>query len=153
MGGLIKQIKVGVPAEIAFKKFVNDLNKWWPPEYTWSQDKLKTITMDGRRNGLCTEIGPNGFRCDWGTVIEFQDNTRIGLKWQIGAHREPVPNPAKASDITVDFNQEDGTTTITFEHFNFENHGDGADEYRAMMDSEHGWDYILNSFKSYCEER
>lgn len=152
MGEIIKRIKVEVPAEIAFGKFVYDLNNWWPSEYTWSQDKLKTIKIDGRKNGLCTEIGPNGFRCDWGTVTEFQEKTRIGLKWQIGSHREPVPNPAKGSDIAVDFNQEGDTTYIIFAHFNFENHGDGADEYRTMMDSEQGWDYILKCYKSYCEK-
>lgn len=152
MGEIIKRIKVEVPAEIAFGKFVYDLNNWWPSAYTWSQDKLKTIKMDGRKNGLCTEIGPNGFRCDWGTVTEFQENSRIGMKWQIGAQREPVPNPDKGSDITVDFNQEDDSTNIKLVHFNFHNHGDGANDYRAMMDSGQGWDYILKCYKSYCEK-
>lgn len=129
-----------------------ELNEWWPKEYTWSQDKLKEIKIDGRKGGLCTEIGPNGFRCDWGTVTEYAENQKIRLKWQIGQKREPVPNPDMASDIRVDFIQDDSSTTILFEHSNFENHGEGSDEYRKMMDSEPGWDYILNHYRKYCGE-
>jgi uncharacterized protein YndB with AHSA1/START domain len=153
MEKITKKLKLGISPDIAFQKFVNELNEWWPKEYTWSQDKLKEIKIDGRKDGLCMEIGPNGFRCDWGTVIEFTDNEKIRLKWQISPKREPVPNPENASDLSVDFTQEGSSTTIKFEHFNFENHGEGSDDYRKMMDSEQGWDYILNSFKKYCEKQ
>lgn len=141
-----KELKVAVSPEVAFRKFVNELNEWWPKEYTWSQDKLQEIRIDGRENGLCTEIGPYGFRCDWGRVTEMQENEIIALKWQIGPTREPVPDPAKASDIRVRFTREDKFTIMSFEHFNFENHGEGADEYREMMDSDKGWDYILERY-------
>ena len=31
------------------------------------------------------------------------ENKKIGLKWQIGPKREPIPNPDKASDLNIDF--------------------------------------------------
>ncbi|WP_114748846.1 SRPBCC domain-containing protein [Pleomorphovibrio marinus] len=153
MKEIAKRLRIRIPTKIAFRKFVNELNEWWPKEYTWSQEKLKEIKIDGRKGGLCTEIGPNGFRCDWGTVIEFAENELIGLKWQISPKREPVPNPDKGSSIMVNFKQEDSITEIEFRHFDFKNHGEGTDDYRKMMDSEHGWEYILNCFKIYCEKR
>ena len=64
---------------------MNELNEWWPKEYTWSQDKLKEIRINGQKDGLCTEIGPYGFRCDWGRVTELTENEKIKLKWQIRA--------------------------------------------------------------------
>jgi uncharacterized protein YndB with AHSA1/START domain len=152
MKRVTKRLKIVISSDIAFQKFVNELNEWWPKEYTWSQDKLKKIKIDGRKDGLCTEIGPNGFRCDWGTVTEFKENEKISLKWQISPKREPIPNPQKASDVMVSFVENDNSTTINFEHFNFENHGEGSDNYRNMMNSEQGWDYILNKFKVYCEK-
>lgn len=153
MERITKRLKVGISTDAAFRKFVSELNKWWPKEYTWSQDNLKEIRIDGKKNGLCTEIGPHGFRCDWGRVTELNVNKNIELKWQISPKREPVPNPDKASDIKVDFTRDGHSTTIRFEHFNFENHGEGFDDYRKIMDSEQGWDYILNNYKKYCKEK
>lgn len=152
MENIIKKLKIGIPSDMAFQKFVNELNEWWPKAYTWSQDKLQKIEIDGRKNGLCTEIGPNGFRCDWGTVTEFTTNEKISLKWQIGPNREPIPNPDKASDLSVSFGENGDSTTMDFEHFNFENHGEDSADYRKMMDSEQGWDYILDAFQTYCEK-
>ena len=74
------------------------------------------------------------------------------MKWQIGPQREPIPNPKKASDLKVSFVPNGNSTTFEFEHFNFKNHGEGSGNYRDMMDSEQGWDYILNNFKKYCEK-
>jgi len=151
MEAISKTIQVAIPAQKAFDRFVNKLGEWWPPEYTWSQDSLEDIRIDSQKNGLCTEIGPHGFRCDWGRVIELIENEKIELKWQISAKREPIPNPAKASNLRITFTDDGGSTTVQFEHFNFENHGEGAVEYRNMMDSEYGWPYILNKYKNYCE--
>lgn len=152
MDGVTKELKLNIPSRVAFQKFVNELNEWWPKEYTWSGDKLGEIKIDAKQGGLCTEIGPNGFRCDWGTVVEFFPNQRIKLKWQISSQRAPIPDPDRASDLTFDFITDDHATTIKLEHFNFENHGENADQYRKMMGSEQGWDYILSRFRQYCEK-
>lgn len=153
MDKIIKEIKVETPLEEAFKKFLNDFGDWWPKEYTWSQDKLEGIWIDGKKNGLCTEIGPFGFRCDWGRVTELIENKKVALKWQIGPMREPVPNPDKASNITIDFNRNDDSSTIvTLEHWNFKNHGNGGAAYLKMMASDHGWDYILSCFEKHCQK-
>ena len=152
MKKISKEINVAISADKAFQKFVNELNEWWPKEYTWSQDKLKEIRIDSRVGGLCSEIGPHGFRCDWGRVTDLTENKKIELKWQISPNREPVPDPEKASDIQIVFKENDDSTTVQFEHRNFENHGDGAEDYRKMMDGKQGWDFILDAYKQYCEQ-
>jgi uncharacterized protein YndB with AHSA1/START domain len=152
MEKISKKFEVPIPGKKAFAKFVNELNLWWPKEYTWSQDQLKEIKIDVKENGLCTEIGPYGFRCDWGRVTDLIQAKKIGLKWQISPAREPVPNPDKASDIIITFTENENSTSVKFEHFNFENHGEQAEEYRRMLASAQGWDYILNRFKQFCEK-
>jgi len=129
---------------------VNEFNEWWPAEYTWSKDTLKEIRIDGRTGGLCTEIGPFGFRCDWGRVTKFVDNEIIEFKWQISPNREPIPNPEKAGEIRIQFLQDGDSVSLKLEHVNFENYGEGSDDYMKMMDSEHGWDFILDYFVKYC---
>lgn len=148
-----KELKIETSSEKAFRKFVYELDTWWPKEYTWSQEALQDIWIEGKQDGLCTEIGPHGFRCDWGRVTEFLENKRIGLKWQIGPNRVPAPNPEKASDIQISFRKTgDSSTILELAHQNFEKHGNSWEEYLKMMDSKQGWDYMLNSFKTYCEK-
>lgn len=150
MKKITKRLLVHSNSKNSFRKFVNELNDWWPGEYTWSQKKPEEIKIDGRLGGLCTEIGPHGFRCDWGRVTEFESGERIAMKWQISMKREPVPDPDKASDIEVSFIERGGETEIVFSHSNFENHGEGWEEYLEAMDGEYGWDYILKRFKNFC---
>ncbi|MDD2286159.1 ATPase [Candidatus Falkowbacteria bacterium] len=154
MDSILKEIQIAVPLKTAFDGFLNKLNEWWPKEYTWSQDKLKEIRIDPKKNGLCTEIGPHGFRCDWGRVTELLGNRHIALKWQIGPNRDPIPDPEKASNIKIDFIENGNANTIMkFGHSGFNNHGSDAERYREMMDSKQGWDYILECFRNYCEEK
>ncbi|MEL7586160.1 MAG: SRPBCC family protein [Prolixibacteraceae bacterium] len=152
MKKISKVIRVGIGRDKSFSKFLNQLNEWWPKEYTWSQDKLKEIRIEEKKDGLCTEIGPHGFRCDWGRVTELAENQKIIIKWQISPKREPVPNPEKASEVEIIFKENgNSATTVELEHRNFENHGDGWEAYLKIMDSEQGWEYILNRFRKYCE--
>ena len=131
MEKIIRLVKVEITKDKAFQNFLNEFNEWWPKEYTWSQGKLKKIWIEEKKDGLCTEIGPYEFRCDWGRVTGLIKNKKIELKWQISPKREPVPNPEKASDLKIEFKEiEDSSTTVEFEHRNFENHGDGAEDYR-----------------------
>ncbi len=151
MKTIIKKLNLKIPRGMAYQKFVEELNEWWPKEYTWSQESLREIKIDGKENGLCTEIGPYGFRCDWGRVTQLVENEYIKLKWQIGPTREPVPNPKNASTVKVQFLARGPfETSVELEHSNFENHGKGADEYQEMMNGERGWDYILLNYTEYC---
>lgn len=152
MSSIVKEIEVPLSKSKAFEVFVNGLNEWWPKEYTWSQNKLKRILIEPEKDGLCTEIGPYDFHCDWGRVIEFEKDERIAMKWQISPQRVPEPDPDKSSDITITFRgKTDSETIIEFIHFNFENHGEGGEAYQQAMNSERGWDYILNRFVEYCK--
>lgn len=151
MEKISKEFNIGIARDKAFQKFLNELNAWWPKEYTWSKDKLVEIKIDVQKDGLCTEMGPFGFRCDWGRVTELVENERLKLKWQIGPHREPVPDPEKASEIEMVFSKNGKGTKVYFEHRDFENHGKGAEAYREMMAGTQGWDYILDTYKKFCE--
>ncbi len=153
MDKILKNIQVKTSREKAFIKFIDELNKWWPKEYTWSQDTLVDIKIDTNINGLCTEIGPNSFRCDWGTVTAVERYRYLIFKWQISINRSPIPNANKASTVAITFNSSsDFETNIELEHTDFKNHGGNFQEYLQAMDSDKGWIRILNAFKDYCEK-
>lgn len=150
---IARSLTLEISSEKAFDNFINHLNKWWPREYTWSQDKLVKISIDPQENGLCTEIGPYRFRCDWGRVINIKENEVLELYWQISPQRIPVPDADRASIVKVDFKQKAAKSCeIQLRHFRFANHGEGAEDYFKAMNSGQGWDYILKCFTEYCKE-
>jgi uncharacterized protein YndB with AHSA1/START domain len=146
MGTATATVSVPGTPEQAFAAFTAELGQWWPPEYTWSQDQLAEIGIDARESGLCFEIGPHGFRCDWGRVLAWEPPDRLVLAWQIGPTRVPEPNPSKASEVEVRFEREGDATRVELTHRGFERHGEGADGYREAMGSPQGWPYILSRF-------
>jgi uncharacterized protein YndB with AHSA1/START domain len=131
----------------AFRLFAEGFDAWWPREYTWSQQALEGIGLEPRAGGRCTERGPKGFRCDWGRVLEWSPPARLVLSWQIGAQRQPQPNPEHASTIEVVFRPEGSRATrVCVEHRELWRHGEGAAGYRAAMASEQGWKFILQRY-------
>jgi uncharacterized protein YndB with AHSA1/START domain len=133
-------LAVAADPERAFAVFTGELDAWWPREYTWSGDALEHIGIEP--HGACFEIGPDGFRCDWGRVTAWEPPRRLVFRWQIGAQREPVPDPAKASEVEVRF----GDGEVTLEHRGFDRHGPDAEGDRAALASEQGWPYILERY-------
>jgi uncharacterized protein YndB with AHSA1/START domain len=142
-----RAVVVPLPPEEAFRLFGPGLQRWWPREYTWGQEALDAIAIEPREGGFCYERGPHGFRCDWGRVLAWEPPRRLLFSWQIGPGREPVPDPAKASEVEVRFVAEEAEATrVELEHRGFDSHGEGGDAYRAALDSEQGWPYILDRY-------
>jgi uncharacterized protein YndB with AHSA1/START domain len=138
-------VSVPVPPERAFVAFVEELGAWWPREYTWSGDVLERIGMEPREGGLCTELGPHGFRCDWGRVLAYEPPHRLVFTWQIGPSREPVPDPARATEVEVRF----GDGRVELEHRGFDRPGAGGEDYRAGLASDQGWPYMLGRYAAH----
>jgi uncharacterized protein YndB with AHSA1/START domain len=148
---ITREINLPAPIGKAFDIFFSNFNDWWPAEYTWSQDKLEEIRIERKEGGMCTEIGPYGFRIDWGRVKAYIENKKIAFTWQISPKREPVPDPEKASEVIFEFSPEsDKQTRLHFTHRYFERHGEEGDSYLEMMGSEYGWDYILARYRDFC---
>lgn len=144
---ILHTITVAREPAAAFTLFCEELGHWWPREYTWGQDALEAIGIEPRVGGLCYERGPRGFRCDWGRVLAWEPPDRIEIAWQISPRREPVPDPARASTVTVRFEPAGaGQTRVTLEHGAFERHGAGAAEYRAALASAQGWPFIMGQY-------
>jgi uncharacterized protein YndB with AHSA1/START domain len=139
------EVTVPVPPDRAFAAFA-DLDGWWPPEYTWAGDALQAIAIEPREGGHCYELGPHGFRCDWGRVLAWEPPGRLAFTWQISPRREPVPDPANASEVEVRVRADGAGSRVEVEHRGFERHGDDAEDYAAALGSEQGWPYMLGRY-------
>ena len=84
-------------------------------------------------------------------MTEIEENKYFIFKWQISSTRSPVSNPEKASSVKISFSTiTNFETNIELQHTDFTNHGKNSWEYFKAMNSDGGWDYILNCFKVYC---
>jgi uncharacterized protein YndB with AHSA1/START domain len=140
-------ITIQLPPDAAFGRFTDGMGAWWPPEYTWAQQTLDAIAVEPHEGGRCYERGPHGFTCDWGRVLTCEPAERLVFTWQISPQRVPQPDPARASVVEVRFSAEgEAATRVELDHRDFERHGEGAESYRAAMDSPQGWPLLLKRF-------
>jgi uncharacterized protein YndB with AHSA1/START domain len=142
-------VAVPTTAAVAFRAFTEGIPQWWVQEFTWSgRDCLETIAIEPRVGGKAYEVGPHGFRLDWGRVLVWEPPQRLVLSWQIAPDRVPQPDPAKASEVEVHFHQHGDRTVVDLEHRHFDRHGpDGVGYWRAMTD---GWRELLDRFAATC---
>lgn len=138
-------VQLRVPAEEAFAAFTDRLGDWWVREYTWSgRQLLVALGVEPRADGMFYEIGPHGFRMDWGRVLDWEPPYRLRFTWQIGPDRTPVPDPGRASEVEVHFHPVQGHTEVRVEHRHFDRHGTAAQEYRAALTA--GWEELLSRY-------
>jgi uncharacterized protein YndB with AHSA1/START domain len=136
---------VPAPIERAFAVFARRLESWWVKEYTWSgPEALAEIGIEPREGGMAYEIGPHGFRTDWGRVVVWEAPRRLVFTWQIGPDRAPVPDPARASEVEVRFIPDGDHTRVELEHRNFDRHGVAAEGYREALTA--GWQELLSRY-------
>jgi uncharacterized protein YndB with AHSA1/START domain len=138
-------LTVSAPVQAAFAAFTDRLGDWWTKEYTWSGPRaLEEIGIEPEPGGMAYEIGPHGFRTDWGRVTAWEPPRRLVLTWQIGPDRVPVPDPARASEVEAIFEPDGGATRVSVEHRAFDRHGDDAKGYREAMTA--GWHELLSRY-------
>lgn len=139
---------VPAPAEHAFSIFALRLTDWWVKEYTWSgPDSLVDIGFEPGEDGMAYEIGPHGFRADWGRVLIWAPPHRLMFTWQIGPDRAPVPDPEQATEVEVLFRPERrDRTRVEVEHRHFDRHGRDAEGYRQALTA--GWQELLSRYRA-----
>lgn len=143
-----ESVIVSLSRHHAFFLFVEDVSHWWPRRFSWSQDKLVRMIIEPRVAGRCTEIGPLGFRCDWGRVLEYAPPSRLVFSWQIGPGAIPEPDPDRSSTVYVHFTAIGSVNTyVKVRHDGFDRHGRRGEDCRRVMLSEHGWPLILRRYR------
>jgi uncharacterized protein YndB with AHSA1/START domain len=136
--------RVDVPVERAFAVFVDELNSWWPREYSWAGENLETIGIEPRYGGRCFERARDGTTQVWGTVLAVERPNHIVFAWQITADRKPEQSETTSSRVDVRFAApEPGKTDVLLVHRDFFRHGEGWEKYREDMAGKKGWPYLI----------
>ena len=143
-------VTVAVPPQRAFQAFKNKFAAWWPRAYTYAgEDGLRDIGLGAAEGDLCSELGPHGFRVDWGRMLVVQPPARLVLLWQIAPDRTPQPDPMKSSEVEVTFDAAPAGTQVRLVHRAFERCGEGGAAHRQALAADEGWRFILGKYAAY----
>jgi uncharacterized protein YndB with AHSA1/START domain len=83
-----KTVTVDCAVEEAFRVFTADAISWWPVETHSIHASVDEIVFEPRVGGAVYEIGTNGERGHWATVLEWEPPHRLVLAWNILALEE-----------------------------------------------------------------
>ena len=137
---IVKTIEVnGSPAR-AFARFTEGMASWWPGrQHSVSGMKgtePKEIVFEAKPGGAVYEITPEGERCDWGRVTEWEPGERFAMTWH------PGNSPELATKLELAFSDAPGgRCRVTLIHSGWEVLGDLAEDRRASYDG--GWAYVF----------
>lgn len=138
-------VTVPISARQAFTLFTEGFNTWWIGHHIGKADLAEAV-LEPRADGRWYERGVDGSECDWGKVLVFEPPDRLVLTWQINAEWQYDPDLSRASEVEVLFTEENGRTTVDFEHRYIERHGAGADELATSVAGEGGWPAIIERY-------
>ena len=140
-----KTIIVEAPQQRAFDVFTAGMSDWWLLEtHHIGEQRPDAVVIEPRSGGRWFERAPDGTECDWGRVVEWASPARVLLAWHLDADWKYDPDPAKATELEVQFIAEGPSRTrVELVHRGLEVHGERAREVHDAIDSEGGWNGLL----------
>jgi uncharacterized protein YndB with AHSA1/START domain len=141
-----KSIVVAASPERAFKVFTEGMALWWPMDsHHIGQAPMRDAVMEQRAGGRWYELGEDGSKTDWGSVVAWDPPERVLLTWQL--NDTWAYDPAFVTELEVRFIAEDeGHTRVELEHRNLDRYGDKRQEMVEAFSSEGGWTGLLKRF-------
>jgi uncharacterized protein YndB with AHSA1/START domain len=150
-----KTITVAAPQQRAFDVFTTGMTDWWLREsHHIGERSPEAVVVEPHAGGRWFERAPDGTECDWGRVVEWEPPARVLLAWHLNADWNYDPDPAKATELEVQFIAEGpASTRVELVHRGLEVHGDRAQEVHDGIDSPEGWASLLELYGAAAEGR
>ncbi len=141
-----KSVTVNAGRERAFAVFTEKFFTWWPKSHHIGEAELADAVIEPKVGGRWYERGMDGAECDWDYVLAYEPPERVVLSWHLQGDWSFHPDPAKASEVEVQFIKEtDSRTRVELTHSHIERH-DGHEQVREGVDSPNGWAGILADY-------
>lgn len=128
----------------AFELVVDHPSAWWISPFPGSGGAIRECGIEPRPGGTCYEIGEDGRRRVWGTILSIEEPLYVRLAWQVSAKGEPIADPATASRVMISFRDAGEATRLELVHSEFLRHGEEADDYLHAMAVDGGWEKRLD---------
>jgi uncharacterized protein YndB with AHSA1/START domain len=148
-----KTITVAAPQQHAFDVFTTGMSDWWMRDSHFiGEHAPEAVVVEPHAAGRWFERAPDGTECDWGRVLEWEPPARVLLAWHLDADWKYDPDPARATELEVQFTAEGpGTTRVDLVHRGLEIHGERAQAVHDSIDSPEGWSGLLAGYVTAAE--
>ena len=133
-----KTVTVDCTVEEAFRVFTTEAGSWWPVDTHSINVEVEDIVFEPGVGGTVYEIGANGERAHWATVLEWDPPHRLVLSWNI------LERPGDATEVEVRFVPDGSGARVELEHRGWEDVEDDRAAKRANYDT--GWDVVLREY-------
>ena len=134
-----KTVTVDCSVEEAFHVFTADALSWWPVETHSIHESVSEIVFEPESGGAVYEVGTNGERGQWATVLEWEPPSRLVLAWNI------LEREGDATEVEIRFLTEGAGTRVELEHRGWEGVELEAPAKRSSYDT--GWDHVLGHYE------
>ncbi len=140
-----KTLHVEVPVEKAFQIFTQRMGAWWPASHHVGKTPFRDVIVEPKAGGRWYEINVEDVEIDWGSVVAYEPPKRVVLGWHLQPDFHFDADPAKASEVVLEFVKEGPEKTrVEFEHRHLERHGEGWQKLAADVNG--GWDTVLAGY-------
>lgn len=149
-----KSVQVHANIDLAFEVFTAEFDSWWPRSHHIGTSPLKRSVIEQHIGGRCYAEQEDGTTCDWGQILAWDPPMSFVLAWQITPDWQYQPDLAKSSEVEVRFTSLGrDQTRVDLEHRHFERHGEGGQAMRAGVDTENGWNTLLQIYATQAATR
>ena len=140
-----RSVIVNAPIGRAFTFFTHDIGSWWDADKHLLDEPIAEMIFEPFVGGQIIDRGISGKESRWATVLAFDPPRHVAFSWSINLGWQIEPDLAKASEVHVNFTEQDGQRTlVVLEHRHLERHGEGWESMRDAVGSPNGWN--LGSF-------
>ena len=135
---------VACSADHAFRVWTSEIDTWWPPDHTVSEQVDIKIVLESGVGGRIYERTSEGVEHDWGEVTVWNPPRQLVYLWHLRQDR------ADATEVEIQFVAQSATATrIEIEHRGWERLGAAGEERRAQ--NRGGWQSLLPHFRAAIE--
>lgn len=142
-------IEVDVGVARAFQVFTQRFDAIKPRDHNLMGVDIAETVLEPWPGGRMYDRGVDGTMCQWGRVSMVEAPHRLVFSWDISPRWQVQDDPDLASEVECTFAPAGDTRThLVLEHRGLDRHGEGWQDMRSAVASEHGWPIYLANFRS-----
>lgn len=143
---VVKEITVPAEPEAAFRRFTEEIDRWWPRStHSVHREACAEVRFEGRDGGRVYERSVDGEESEWGRVTTWDPHAGVAFTWH------PGRDASTRQEVEVRFTEVEGGTRVRLVHSGWERLEAAVAETRDGYDT--GWDLVLSRFTESWTDR